>query len=169
MSRHQTVIDDLLYHARLHQMQFSGPRPVEPARHLAIVACMDSRLDIFSLFGLGVGDAHVIRNAGGVVTDDTLRSLVLSQRALGTREIVLVHHTDCGLQKVSEEEMQARIRADVGEPTPYAFEMFDDVDEDVRRSLRRVREHRFLPHRDGARGFVYEVETGTLREILVEG
>ena len=165
MSHERTVVDQLLFNTRLHQMRFEGPRPVEPAKRLAIVACMDSRLDIFDLFGLTIGEAHVMRNAGGLVTDDMLRSLVLSQRALGTREIILVHHTDCGLQKFTEDEMQARIAADVGEPAPYAFGAFTDVDEDVRRSLQRVREHRFLPHRDHVRGFVYEVATGTLREI----
>ena len=167
MSRERTVVNDLIFNTRLHQMRFEGPRPVEPAKRLAIVACMDSRLDIFDLFVLSIGDAHVMRNAGGLATDDMLRSLVLSQRALGTREIVLVHHTDCGLQKFTEEEMQAQIRADVGEPAPYAFGAFTDVDEDVRRSLRRVREHRFLPHRDHVRGFVYDVTTGHLREIHV--
>jgi carbonic anhydrase len=162
---HQTVTDALVAEARRHQDRFDGPHPVEPAKRLAIVSCMDSRIDIFDLFGLGIGEAHVIRNAGGVVTNDTLRSLVLSQRALGTREIILVHHTDCGLQKVTEDEMQARIRADVGENAPYAFETFTDVDAAVRRSLRRVHEHRFLPHRDAARGFVYDVMTGELREV----
>jgi carbonic anhydrase len=162
---HDSHLDDLLYEARLHAARFGGPRPVIPAKHLAIVTCMDSRIDVFDLFGLSVGDAHVIRNAGGLVTDDVLRSLVLSQRALGTREIVLVHHSDCGLQKIREDELQETLRAETGESPPYAFGAFDDVDAAVRRAVARVKEHRFLAHRDRTRGFVYEVETGTLREV----
>ena len=158
-------LDALLYEARLHAARFGGPRPVIPAKHLAIVTCMDSRIDVFDLFGLNVGDAHVIRNAGGLVTDDTLRSLVLSQRVLRTREVVLVHHTDCGLQAIREDELQAQLFAETGERPPYAFGAFDDVDESVRDGLARVRAHRFLPHRDRVRGFVYEVETGVLREV----
>jgi carbonic anhydrase len=158
-------IDDLLYAARLHAARFGGPRPVVPAKHLAIVTCMDSRIDVFDLFGLDVGDAHVIRNAGGIITDDVLRSLVLSQRALGTREIVLVHHTDCGLQKIRDDELRAQLEAETGAAPPYAFGAFDDVDAAVRRALARVKEHQFLPHRERTQGFVYEVETGRLREV----
>jgi len=162
---HDPHLDDLLYEARLHAARFGGPRPVVPAKHLAVVTCMDSRIDVFDLFGLNVGDAHVIRNAGGLVTDDVLRSLVLSQRALGTREIVLVHHTDCGLQKIDEGKLREQLRTETGEPPPYAFGAFDDVDAAVRRAVARVKEHRFLAHRDRTRGFVYEVETGNLREV----
>jgi carbonic anhydrase len=158
-------MDNLLFAARMHAARFGGARPVVPAKHLAIVTCMDSRIDVFDLFGLNVGDAHVIRNAGGLVTDDVLRSLVLSQRALGTREIVLVHHSDCGLQKIREDELQETLRAETGESPPYAFGAFDDVDAAVRRAVARVKEHRFLAHRDRTRGFVYEIETGTLREV----
>ncbi len=165
MPARDSSIDDLLYEAQLHAAHFGGPRPVVPAKHLAIVTCMDSRIDVFDLFGLDSGDAHVIRNAGGIITDDVLRSLVLSQRALGTREVVLVHHTDCGLQRISEEELRAKLHAETGALPPYAFGAFDDVDAAVRRALALVKEHRFLPHRDRARGFVYEVQTGTLREV----
>ena len=165
MPARDSSIDALLYEARLHAARFGGPRPVVPAKHLAIVTCMDSRIDVFDLFGLNVGDAHVLRNAGGIITDDTLRSLVLSQRALGTREIVLVHHTDCGLQKIREDELRDRLLAETGAHPPYAFGAFDDVDAAVRRALALIKEHRFLPHRDGVRGFVYEVETGILREV----
>ena len=165
MPAHDSHIDDLLFAARMHAARFGGPRPVVPAKHLAIVTCMDSRIDVFDLFGLNIGDAHVIRNAGGIVTDDTLRSLVLSQRALGTREIVLVHHTDCGLQKIDEDELREQLRAETGESPPYAFGAFDDVDAAVRRAVARVKEHRFLAHRDHTRGFVYDVENGTLREV----
>jgi len=160
-----SIIDDLLYQARLHAARFGGAHSVVPEKHLAIVACMDSRIDVFGLFGLSIGDAHVIRNAGGIVTEDVLRSLVLSQRVLHTREVILVHHTDCGLQKIREHEFAARICDEVGSPPPYEFGAFDDVDEAVRRSLARVREHAFLIHRDRVRGFVYEVETGALREV----
>ena len=165
MARRDSVIDDLLYEARLHSARFEGPRPVMPAKHLAIVACMDSRIDVFGLFGLAIGDAHVIRNAGGLITDDALRSLVLSQRVLGTREVILVHHTDCGLQKISEDELQSALQAETGARPPYAFGAFDNVDAAVRRAVARVRSHEFLPQRDHVRGFVYEVETGTLREV----
>jgi carbonic anhydrase len=155
----------MLYEARLHSARFGGPRPVTPAKHLAIVACMDSRIDVFDLFGLAIGDAHVIRNAGGLITDDALRSLVLSQRVLGTRDVILVHHTDCGLQKISEDALQAELQAETGARPPYEFGAFDDVDAAVRRAVKRVRSHEFLPQRDHVRGFVYEVETGILREV----
>jgi carbonic anhydrase len=159
------IVDELLLHAQVHRARFPGPHPVEPQKKLAIVACMDSRIDIFSVFGLGVGEAHVIRNAGGLITDDVLRSLVLSQRALGTRAIVLLHHTDCGLMKIREREFREAIVADTGLEPPYEFGAFTDVDESVRRGIARVREHPFLPHRDVVRGFVYEVETGVVREV----
>jgi carbonic anhydrase len=163
--RERFVTDELLYEARLHSARFGGMRPVVPAKHFAIVTCMDSRIDVFDLFGLAIGDAHVIRNAGGLVTDDVLRSLVLSQRVLQTRGVVLVHHTDCGLQTIREDEIQAQLLAETGEAPPYAFGAFEDVDDAVRHALTRVREHRFLPHRDRVRGFVYVVETGDLREV----
>jgi carbonic anhydrase len=165
VSQPPSLIDDLLYEARLHAARFGGPHSVVPDKHLAIVSCMDSRIDVFGLFGLGIGDAHVIRNAGGIVTDDVLRSLVLSQRVLQTREVVLVHHTDCGLQKIREDEFVAQLQAETGHPPPYRFGAFDDVDAAVGRAIARVREHAFLPHRDHVRGFVYEVETGVLREV----
>ncbi len=142
-----------------------GGLPMPPGRKLAIVTCMDARLDPAKFGGLEEGDAHVIRNAGGVITDDVLRSLVLSQRALGTREIVLVHHSDCGLQNIREDELREQLRAETGAFPPYAFGAFDDVDAAVRRALAVVKDHRFLAHREHARGFVYEVETGTLREV----
>ena len=165
MPRERFMTDELLYEARLHAARFDGPRPVVPAKHLAIVACMDSRIDVFGLFGLANGDAHVIRNAGGIVTDDVLRSLVLSQRVLQTREIVLLHHTNCGLQQIREDDIQAQLLAETGEAPPYEFGAFEDIDEAVRGALARVRGHGFLPHRDRVRGFVYHVETGTVREV----
>ncbi len=165
MPSHRSITDELLYEAQLHAARFGGQRPVVPAKHLAIVACMDSRIDVFDLFGLSIGDAHVIRNAGGILTDDVLRSLVLSQRVLQTREIVLVHHTDCGLQQIREDEFRAQLLAETGAMPAYAFGAFTDVDESVRCAMTLVREHGFLPHRDHVRGFVYEVETGVLREV----
>ena len=127
---------------------------------------MDSRIDIFGLFGLGGGEAHIIRNAGGIVTDDVLRSLVVSQRLLGTREVVLVHHTDCGLQRVNEPAFRAQIVDEIGHEPPYAFGAFADLDGAVRAAIARVRGHEFIPERDNVRGFVYDVSTGMLREVL---
>ena len=160
-----TAIDELVRNARAHQADFPGARAVVPARHVAIVTCMDSRIDNFAIFGLDSGEAHIIRNAGGLVTDDVLRSLVVSQRLLQTREVVLVHHTDCGLHNADEDAMRARIRTETGAEPPYAFGAFVDIDEAVRGAIARVREHPFLPHRDRVRGFVYDVNNGQLREV----
>lgn len=138
---------------------------VAPSRNLAVVACMDSRMDIFQILGLGNGEAHIIRNAGGVITDDVIRSLCLSQRFLGTREIVLLHHTDCGLSKVDENEFREQLQAEIGVKPWWSLEAFTDVDADVRQSMQRLQMTPFLPHKDHVRGFVYEVETGRLREV----
>ncbi len=162
-----TATDALLAAARAREAGFEGSRAVIPTRHVAIVTCMDSRIDTFRIFGLESGQAHVLRNAGGLATDDMLRSLVLSQRRLQTREIILVHHTDCGLHRTDEPALLAEIAADTGEVPPYAFGSFKDVDEAVRRAIVRVREHPYLPHRNNVRGFVYDVETGHLRELIV--
>jgi carbonic anhydrase len=137
-----------------------------PAKQLAIVTCMDTRIDAYRIFGLGFGEAHILRNAGGLVTEDVLRSLVLSQRLLGTREVILMHHTDCGLHGTDEAALRAEIAAEIGHAPPYTFGAFSDIDEAVRGATARVREHPFLPHRDRVRGFVYEVETGHLREVI---
>ncbi len=161
----RTAIDELLANAATYEAYFEGPRPVVPAKHIAVVTCMDARIDMFRIFRLASGEAHILRNAGGLVTDDMLRSLVLSQRLLQTREVMLIHHTNCGLYRADEEGLRAAIVADTGEPPPYEFGTFRDTDEAVRRALARVRAHRFLPHRDLVRGFVYEVETGRLREV----
>jgi carbonic anhydrase len=161
-----TVTEELIHAARAHEAEFPGPRSVIPARHLAIVACMDSRLDMFRIFGLRSGDAHLIRNAGGIATDDVLRSLVLSQRFMQTREIVLLHHTNCGLQQLTEDEFRERITREVGQEPPYAFGAFAHPDDSVRRSIARIKGHVFLPHRDHVRGFVYDVETGATREVV---
>jgi carbonic anhydrase len=137
-----------------------------PGTGVAIVACMDARLSVDRLLDLRPGDAHVLRNAGGIVTDDMLRSLLLSQRLLGTREVMLIHHTDCGMSSFREEELAARIAAEVGSPLPFALGAFEDPAEDVRGSVAAVRACPFLPHRDAVRGFLYEVETGGLREVV---
>lgn len=161
------AINDLLAKAREREANFEGQRAVIPTMHLTIVTCMDSRIDTFRIFGLESGQAHILRNAGGLVTDDMLRSLVLSQRLLQTREIILMHHTNCGLHHADEDALRATIASEVGAAPPYPFGAFRDVDASVRTSMTRVREHRFLPHRDQVRGFVYEVEDGHLREVFV--
>jgi carbonic anhydrase len=138
---------------------------VRPRRQLAIVTCMDSRLDVFAALGLGVGEAHVLRNAGGVITDDVIRSLAISQRLLGTREVMLIHHTDCGMQKLSDDDFRAELQEDTGVAPAFAIESFTDLDADVRQSILRVRRSAFLPHRDSVRGFVYDVDSHRLREV----
>lgn len=138
-----------------------------PRRHLAVVACMDSRMDIFEMLGLGHGDAHIIRNAGGVVTDDVVRSLVLSQRLLGTREILLIHHTDCGLQKVSEDEFKRELEAECGFKPRWALESFTDPFDDVQQSMGRLKASPFIGHKEHIRGFVYDVVDGRLHEVAV--
>jgi len=138
---------------------------LRPKRHLAIVACMDSRMDIFQMLGLAHGDAHVIRNAGGVVTDDVVRSLVLSQRLLGTREIILIHHTDCGMLRFTDDELLRSLHNETGIRPTWAVETFADTEEDLRMSMRRVRTSPFIPYTDQVRGFVYDVTTGRLGEV----
>jgi carbonic anhydrase len=164
-SEQPTVVDELIENARERQKDFPGPHSLIPEKHIALVTCMDSRIDVFRIFGLHSGEAHIIRNGGGIVTDDVLRSLVLSQRFLQTREVVLVHHTDCGLQRFREDELRERIASEVGFEPPYLFGAFNNIDESVRRSIARVMEHPFLPHRTRIRGFVYDVETGATREV----
>ena len=139
--------------------------PRNPARKLAVVACMDARLNVFEMLGLELGDAHVIRNAGGVVTDDTIRSLTISQRQLGTERIVLVHHTDCGMLSFTEDEFRRDLMADTGMKPPWAVEAFTDLEADLRQSMARVRQSPFLRHRDDVRGFIYDVDSGALIEV----
>lgn len=138
---------------------------VAPRRRLAIVTCMDSRLDVFAALGLGNGEAHVLRNAGGVITDDVIRSLAISQRLLGTREVMLIHHTDCGMQKLSDDGFRAELQEETGVAPSFAIESFKDIDADLRQSILRVQRSAFLPHRDAVRGFVYDVNTHRLREV----
>ena len=142
-----------------------GDVPLAPAGKAAVVACMDARMDVASLLGLEPGDAHVIRNAGGVVTEDVLRSLVISQRLLGTEEIIVVHHTDCGMLTFRDDDVKAAIEAETGLRPPFALEAFPNLEDDVRQSIRRIEACPFLPTRDKARGFVYDVKTGRLNEV----
>ena len=142
-----------------------GKLPLPPARHFAILTCMDARLDVYRILGLNEGEAHVIRNAGGVVTDDEIRSLAISQRLLGTREIMLIHHTDCGLAKTTEDEFKGAIEAETGIRPPWAVEAFTDAAGDVRQSIGRLKASPFIPHKDQVRGFVYDVRSGSLQEV----
>jgi len=163
------VIDELL----ANNETFAAALPtrhldVRPSRKLAIVTCMDSRLDVFAALGLGHGEAHVLRNAGGVITDDVIRSLAVSQRRLGTREIMLIHHDDCGMQKLTDDGFRAELQEATGVSPAFAIESFTDVEADVRQSVLRVRHSPFLPHRDEIRGFVYGVDSHALREVDAE-
>jgi len=144
---------------------FQGPLPLPPSRQIAVVACMDARLDVYRVLGIAEGEAHVIRNAGGVVTDDVLRSLTISQRLLGTREIVLVHHTDCGMLTFTDDAFKSEIQAETGVKPRWAAEAFADLDVDVRQSLARISQATSIPHTDAVRGFVFDVATGLLREV----
>jgi carbonic anhydrase len=160
------VIDDLLEHNRAFSAGHEHRHfDVRPRRQLAVVACMDSRLDVFAALGLEIGDAHVLRNAGGVITDDVVRSLAISQRKLGTREVMLIHHTDCGMMGITDDGFRAELQRDAGMAPAFAIESFKDVDADVRQSILRVRHSPFLPHIDRVRGFVYDVDTHALREV----
>ena len=160
------VVDEYLAHNRDYVARHAlRPLPVEPAHRVAIVACMDSRIDIFAALGLPQGAAHVIRNAGGIVTDDVVRSLAISQRKLRTDTVVLIHHTDCGLQKVTDEAFAAELAAAAGVAPPFRIGAFTDAAEDTRASIARIRSSPFLPHRDRVRGFVFDVATGELREV----
>jgi len=166
-----SVTDRLLENADAWADGFTaGELSVMPTLQLAVVACQDSRLDPQGLLGLGPGEAHYMRNAGGTVTDDMLRSLVISQRFLGTREIVLIHHTDCGMLRFKDDDLLDDLHAETGMRPTWAVETFDDLDDDLRQSMRRIQTSPFIPHKDHVRGFVYEVETGRLREVkLTEG
>ena len=161
-----TVTDELLRNAESYASGFDkGELPIPPARKVAIVACMDARLNLYGLLGLKEGDAHVIRNAGGVITADEIRSLAISQRSLGTEEIILIHHTDCGMLTFTDEEFKRSVLDDTGVKPEWAVEAFGDLDEDVRQSIARINASPFIPHKN-IRGFVYHVEDGRLREVL---
>lgn len=157
--------DFLANNARYAESFDKGDTPLPPGKKTAVVACMDARIETGALLGLEEGDAHVIRNAGGVVTDDVLRSLTISQRLLGTREIILIHHTDCGMVTFSDDAVKAQIEADTGVRPAFALEAFPDVEEDVRQSIRRIEACPFIPEKGQIRGFVYDVATGQLNEV----
>jgi carbonic anhydrase len=161
-----STTDELLRNAESYAAGFEkGDLPIPPARKLAVLACMDARLNPYALLGLQEGDAHIIRNAGGVVTDDEIRSLSISQRLLGTEEIILIHHTDCGMLTFTDDEFKRAVQDDVGIKPAWAAEAFPDLDEDVRQSIARIQASPFIPRKDSVRGFVYEVDTGRLREV----
>jgi carbonic anhydrase len=161
-----SATDELLENNQRYAASFDrGDTPLPPARGVAVVACMDARLHVNAILGLEIGDAHIIRNAGGVVTDDAIRSLVISQRLLGTREIILIHHTDCGMVTFSDDAVKAQITADTGIRPPFSLEAFPEADADIRQSIARIKASPFIPHRDSVRGFVYDVATGRLHEI----
>jgi carbonic anhydrase len=161
-----TVIDELVRNADSYGESFAGDElPLQPAKRVAIVACMDARLNPYGLLGLREGDAHVIRNAGGVITSDEIRSLAISQRLLGTEEIMLIHHTDCGMLTFTDDDFRRQVQNETGIKPEWPAEAFDDLDEDVRQSIARIKASPFLANKDQVRGFVYEVETGRLREV----
>jgi len=161
-----TVTDELLKNNESYAAAFDkGGKLMRPARGVAVVACMDARLHVSAILGLEVGDAHIIRNAGGVITDDAIRSLVISQRLLGTKEIILIHHTDCGMLTFTDDAVKAQIKQDTGIRPPFSLEAFPDATDDVRQSIARIKASPFIPLRDNVRGFVYDVTTGTLHEV----
>jgi carbonic anhydrase len=164
-----SVTDELVKNNERYAASFDkGSTPLPPARGVAVVACMDARLHVSAILGLEIGDAHIIRNAGGVVTDDAIRSLVISQRLLGTKEIILIHHSDCGMVTFTDDAVKAQIKEDTGIRPPFSLEAFPDADDDVRQSIARIKTSPFIPHRDSVRGFVYDVTTGRLNEIAAD-
>lgn len=160
-----SVTDRLLANNERYAASFPEPPP-ERSPDVAVVACMDARLNVYAALGLAHGEGHVIRNAGGVVTDDAIRSLTISQRLLGTREIVLIHHTQCGMLTFRDDDFRAKVEDETGIRPPWAAEAFTDLDADVRQSIARIKASPFIPHKDEVRGFVYDVGTGRLREVL---
>jgi carbonic anhydrase len=160
-----SVTDEFLRNNAAYAEQFAGPLPMPPSRHIAVVACMDARLHVSSILGLKEGESHVIRNAGGVVTDDVIRSLAISQRLLGTTEIILIHHTDCGMLTFTDDAFRRSIQDETGIKPPWAAESFTNLEEDVRQSIARIKASPFVPHRGAIRGFVFDVATGKLNEV----
>jgi carbonic anhydrase len=161
-----SVTDELLANAERYAQAFDqGDLPMPPAKRVAVLACMDARLNPYGLLGLREGDAHIIRNAGGVVTDDEIRSLAISQRLLGTEEIILIHHTDCGMLTFKDDEFRRQIQEETGVKPEWAAEAFDDLEEDLRQSIARIKASPFIPRKDHVRGFIYDVNTGGLREV----
>ena len=163
-----SVTDDLVRNNESYARSFTkGNLPLPPAKHLAVLACMDARLDVHKILGLEEGDAHIIRNAGGVATDDAIRSFAISQRLLGTTEIILIHHTDCGMLTFTDDEVKRQIEKETGIRPAFALEAFADLEDDVRQSIARIKASPFIPRKDRIRGFVYDVRTGKLDEVGV--
>jgi carbonic anhydrase len=160
-----SVTDELLANNARYAESFSGPLPLPPSRHIAVLACMDARLDVYRALGLHEGEAHVIRNAGGVVTDDEIRSLAISQRLLGTTEIVLIHHTDCGMLTFTDEDLLGAIEQDTGVRPTWACETFTDLEDDVRKSIKRIADSPFIPDKSSVRGFIFDVASARLTEV----
>jgi len=160
-----SVTTDYLANNLEYAKTFTGPLPLPPSRSIAVVACMDARIDVYRVLGLNEGESHVIRNAGGVVTDDEIRSLAISQRLLGTKEIILIHHTDCGMLTFTDDDFKQSILEETGLKPEWAAEAFADLDVDVRQSIKRIKNSPFIPHTDAVRGFVFDVATGLLHEV----
>ena len=160
-----SITDQLLANNREYAQSFTGPLPLPPSKHIAVVACMDARINVYGVLGLGDGEAHVIRNAGGVITEDEIRSLAISQRLLGTQEIILIHHTDCGMLTFTDDGFKASIEKHTGLRPAWAAEAFPDEAADVRQSIARIKQSPFIPIKDSVRGFVFDVATGLLNEI----
>jgi carbonic anhydrase len=161
-----SATDEFLRNNAAYVERFSGPLPLPPAKGTAVVACMDARLNVYAILGLKEGDSHVIRNAGGVVTDDEIRSLAISQRLLGTTEIILIHHTDCGMLTFTDDQFKGAIQDDTGIKPAWAAEAFSDLDQDVRQSIARIKASPFIPRKESIRGFVFDVATGKLNEVI---
>ena len=161
-----SVTDELLKNNESYAALFSGPLPLPPSRHIAVVACMDARIDVYRVLGLGEGESHVIRNAGGVITEDEIRSLAISQRLLGTREIILIHHTDCGMLTFTDDVFKQSIQDETGLRPPWAAESFPDEAADVTQSIARIKASPFIPFTDSVRGFVLDIATGKLNEVV---
>lgn len=160
-----SVTDELLTNNATYAAQFSGPLPLPPSKHVAVVACMDARLDVYRILGLNEGESHVIRNAGGVITEDEIRSLAISQRLLGTDEIILIHHTDCGMVTFTDDGFKGSILEETGVRPAWAAEAFPDAHADVKQSIHRILSNPFIPNKDSVRGFVFDVSTGALEEV----
>jgi carbonic anhydrase len=161
-----SVTDELLSNNEEYAKSFKkGHLPMPPAKHIAVLACMDARLDVHKILGLEEGEAHVIRNAGGVATDDAIRSLVISQRLLGTNEIVLIHHTDCGMLTFKDDDLKGKIESEVGIRPAFALEAFSSAEDDVKQSIARIEASPFIPNKKNVRGFVYDVKSGRLNEV----
>ena len=161
-----TVTDEYLKNNETYAATFSGPLPLPPSKHVAVLACMDARLDVYRALGIAEGESHVIRNAGGVVTDDEIRSLAISQHLLGTHEIILIHHTDCGMLTFTDDQLGDKLQAETGQRPTWPAESFTSLEDDVRKSLKRITDSPFVPKKDSVRGFVFDIATGALEEVL---